>query len=118
MRESLQSKDKQDGSSEVTELDVDIHFEFPFFPAGFTGGSRLNIFNMRSVIMNPPITLIEAEITAMKPSHVATGLSLACPRPATTIAPTTEIAESALVAAYGAKWRRDQGWVDWWSVGA
>src|SRR5947207_15330823 len=74
MRESLQSKDKQDGSSEVTELDVDIHFEFPFFPAGFTGRSRLIIFNLLPVIMNPPITLIKAEITSVKPSNLAAAL--------------------------------------------
>ena len=31
---------------------------------------RLNIFSMRSVIMNPPTTLIVAAVTAMKPSTV------------------------------------------------
>src|SRR5690242_5830739 len=98
MREPLQSENEEDRSRQIAELDVNVHFEFPFLEAGLVGTSRLNIFSIRSVIMNPPITLIDAEITAMKPSHVAIGLSLLCPRPATTIAPTTEIAESAFVA--------------------
>src|SRR5438045_9297826 len=51
---------------------------------------------MRSVIRNPPTTLITAAVTAMKPR---TRLSmLAFPAPATRIAPTTEIAEIALVS--------------------
>src|SRR5437868_14818977 len=96
MREPFEAEDEENRSSQVSELDVDVHFALPFFSAGFTGISRLNILSMRSVMRKPPITLIEAEITAMNPSQVLSELMLC--RPATTSAPTTEIADSALVA--------------------
>src|SRR6185312_11288280 len=98
MGKPLQSKYEQNGSREVGELNVDVQAAFPFWALspGFTGISRLNIFSMRSVIRNPPITLIEAETTATNPSQVLMGLSLC--RPAITMAPTTEIADRALVA--------------------
>src|SRR3954462_3579820 len=55
----------------------------------------LNILSMRSVMMNPPTMLLVAATTAMVPSMVA---SLVLPSPATTIAPTTAMASSALVS--------------------
>ena len=56
---------------------------------------RLNILSMRSVIMNPPTTLIVEATTAMKPSVV-----LRVPRsaPAATSEPTSEMPEMAFVA--------------------
>ena len=50
---------------------------------------------MRSVMMNPPTTLIVAAVTAMKPSMVLTVLR---PAPAATSEPTSEMPEIALVA--------------------
>ena len=72
MCEPLQAKDKQDRCEEIARLDVDVQFELPFLPVAFVGISRLNIRSIRSVIRNPPMTLIEAEITATKPSQVLT----------------------------------------------
>ena len=72
MGEPLQPKYKQDRRKQVAQLDVDVQFERPFFSAGFTGISRLNIFSMRSVMRNPPMTLIEADTTATNPSQVLT----------------------------------------------
>src|SRR5215469_3704550 len=61
-----------------------------FFPSRF-----LNIFTMRSVIRNPLTMLVTTAVIAMKPSTllsvVASGL------PVMRIAPTTEIADIALV---------------------
>src|SRR5918996_114190 len=56
---------------------------------------RLNIFNMRSVITNPPTTFVVAQTTAMNPRTVLTVLYSA---PAVTIEPTSEMPEIALVA--------------------
>ena len=46
-----------------------------------SAASRLNILSMRSVIMNPPTTLIVAAVTAMKPSTVLTRAVVAHRRP-------------------------------------
>ena len=58
-------------------------------------GSRLwNIFSMRSVIMKPPITLMEEAVTAMVPRMVASRVS---PAPAITRDPTRAMPLMALV---------------------
>ena len=57
--------------------------------------ARWNIFSMRSVMMNPPTTLMVAEATAMVPSTV---LTVPWSDPAATSDPTSEIPEIALVA--------------------
>ena len=54
----------------------------------------LNIRSMRSVMKNPPTTLLVAATMAMTPSTVANVLFFS---PTRTIAPTTAIASSALV---------------------
>src|SRR2546427_12233177 len=64
VRQSLEAQDEEHRGREVGELDGGIEHH-RFVPL------RLNIRSMRSVIMNPPITLRLEEVTAMKPSHVA-----------------------------------------------
>jgi hypothetical protein len=56
---------------------------------------RLNIFNIRSVITNPPTTLIVEQVTATNPRIVLTAVWCA---PAVTNDPTRDIPEIALVA--------------------
>src|SRR5438552_11248975 len=55
----------------------------------------LNIFNMRSVMRNPPTTLVLEQATARKPRIV---LSQPLSDPATTSEPISEMPEMALVA--------------------
>jgi len=55
----------------------------------------LNIRSIRSVITNPPTTLVVEQTTAMKPRIVLNVLYFA---PAVTIDPTNEMPEIALVA--------------------
>src|SRR5437762_4833046 len=66
----------------------------PAAPVFGLGRLDLNIFNMRSVIRNPPTMLLVAAITARIPKMNDSVLSC---RPTSTIAPTTAIASSALV---------------------
>ncbi len=70
----------------------------------FVGGSScqcllgplaLNILSIRSVMMNPPTTLLVAAMIAIVPNTVA---SVLLRSPARMIAPTTAIASSALVS--------------------
>src|SRR5205085_1754149 len=59
-------------------------------------GRLLNIFSIRSVIRKPLTMFVTAAVMAMKPSTL---LSVVASRePVITIAPTTEIAEIALVS--------------------
>src|SRR5438128_7028950 len=62
---------------------------------GLVGRLDLNILSMRSVIRNPPTTLLVAAITASVPSTVENVLLCS---PTSTIAPTTAIASSAFVS--------------------
>src|SRR6267154_1189918 len=59
------------------------------------GRLLLNIFSMRSVMKNPPTTLLVAATMAITPSTVANSLLRS---PTRTIAPTTAIASRALVS--------------------
>src|SRR5229473_673110 len=60
----------------------------------FTGRLVLNILSMRSVMKNPPTTLLVAATMAITPRIVANSLLRS---PTRTIAPTTAIASRALV---------------------
>src|SRR5262245_47361268 len=64
--------------------------------------ARLNIASRRSVIKNPPTTLVEEQATAMKPRNVLRKFPHPPAKPshlpATTIEPIKEMPESALVA--------------------
>ena len=63
---------------------------------GFSAGRLdLNIFNMRSVMKNPPTMLLVAATTAMNPK---TAESVLLCSPTSTMAPTTAIASRALVS--------------------
>src|SRR5208282_2840239 len=61
----------------------------------FAGRLVLNILSMRSVIKNPPTTLLVAATIAITPRTVANSLLRS---PTSTIAPTTAMASSALVS--------------------
>ena len=61
----------------------------------FSGLLALNILSMRSVMRNPPTTLLVAATIAMVPRTVASVLLCS---PARMIAPTTAIASRALVS--------------------
>jgi hypothetical protein len=62
--------------------------------AAADSASLLNIFSMRSVIRNPPTTLVEEQATAMRPSAVLSGVYWA---PAITSDPTSAMPEMAFV---------------------
>src|SRR3954465_5842972 len=90
--EPLQPENEQDRRRQVHRFDeVGPHF----LSVSTTRSVRLSMRSMRSVMMNPPTTLIVAEVTATKPRMVAT-----CPwsEPAATNEPTSEMPEIALVA--------------------
>src|SRR5262245_28287707 len=98
MAQSFQTEDKKDRGEQIAEFDkiIAVHQRCSSFPPEAPPLIRsLNILSMRSVIINPPTTLIIAETTAMKPRNLLTSLYFP---PAVRIEPTTEIAEMALVA--------------------
>src|SRR5438309_5194416 len=69
MAESLQAKNEQAGGDEICSFQKILSVAH-FFSSGLAalGASFLrNIFSMRSVIRNPPVTLIMAEVTAAQP---------------------------------------------------
>src|SRR3954447_7625153 len=69
MAQPLQAKNEQAGSDEVCGF-KEILSVAHFFSSGLSvlGASFLrNILSMRSVIRNPPVTLIMAEVTAAQP---------------------------------------------------
>src|SRR5262249_8980725 len=90
-REALQSENEEDRRGQVHRLDK----VGPHFLSLSALSVRLNIRSIRSVMMNPPTTLMVAEITATKPRRVATCPSFA---PAATSEPTSEMPEMAFVA--------------------
>ena len=61
----------------------------------FFSSFRLNILSIRSVMTNPPTTLVVEQTTAVKPRMVLKVLYCA---PAMTIEPTNEMPEMAFVA--------------------
>src|SRR6185436_6024896 len=120
MAQALQSENEKDRGEEVTKFDevgLPVHeeqFRVSSFEFRYRAGVailrtrnlkletrncfyffRLNIRSMRSVITNPPTTLVVEQTTATKPRIVAT---LLWPEPAITIDPTNEMPEIALVA--------------------
>src|SRR5262245_16985991 len=99
MAQSFQAEDEQDRGEQVTEFNkiIAAHQRFSSFPPESLPPPirSLNILSIRSVIINPPTTLIIAEVTAIKPRNLLRSLYLP---PAVRIEPTTEIAEMALVA--------------------
>src|SRR5712691_3284728 len=71
------------------------------------GRLLLNIFSMRSVIKNPPTTLLVAATMAITPITVAN--SLLC-SPTSTIAPTTAMASSAFVSDISGVCSKGETW--------
>src|SRR5271167_790191 len=89
----FQRKDKKNAGDEIDDLDdLLIAGEVGH---GFVGRLLLNILSMRSVIRNPPTTLLVAATTARKP-RMKERLLLCSPT--RTIAPTTAMASRALVS--------------------
>src|SRR5207253_2866990 len=100
-----QSENEEDGRRKIGTLDEIIAHAGDQRPAGGAAGfasrfafgaSRLNIFNIRSVMRKPPTMLEVAHTTATKPRIVAT---LFARDPAAMSEPTSEIPEIAFVAA-------------------
>src|SRR5208282_2401591 len=73
----------------------------------FVGRLVLNIRSMRSVMMNPPTTLLVAATMAITPSTVANVLFFS---PTRTIAPTTAMASSALVSDMSGVCSKGETW--------
>src|SRR5882757_9929097 len=71
------------------------------------GRLLLNIFSMRSVIKNPPTTLLVAATMAITPSTVANSLLRS---PTSTMAPTTAMASSALVSDISGVCSKGETW--------
>src|SRR6266550_2165410 len=78
-----------------------------FVNCGFVGRLVLNILSMRSVMKNPPTTLLVAATMAMTPSTVANVLFLS---PTRTMAPTTAMASRALVSDMSGVCSRGETW--------
>src|SRR5467141_534569 len=93
----LQRQDEQSASDEVNNFD-DVLAAGELGHGGgnhhFVGRLLLNIFSIRSVMRNPPTTLLVAATMAMTPSTAA---KLLLRSPTSTIAPTTAIASRAFV---------------------
>src|SRR5204862_6203371 len=96
----LQRQNEQRAGDQINDLDrvlasseLGVHQDF--VPCGLPGRLDLNILSMRSVMKNPPTTLLFAAMMAITPSTVANVLFFS---PTSTIAPTTAIASSALVS--------------------
>ena len=99
----LQGEDEQGRGDEVGQLD-DVFAADHGGPYLF-GVLALNILSMRSVMRNPPTTLLIAATIAMVPKTVA---SVLLPSPARMIAPTTAMASSALVSDISGVWSRGE----------
>src|SRR5262245_19177576 len=93
--EAVYEKDRGEQIAEFNKV-IAAHHRFSSFPPESLPPPirSLNILSMRSMLMNPPTTLILAEVTAMQPRNLLTSLYFP---PAVRIEPTTEIAEMALV---------------------
>src|SRR6266567_4730497 len=78
-----------------------------FVSWGFVGRLVLNILSMRSVMKNPPTTLLVAATMAMTPSTVANVLFLS---PTRTMAPTTAMASRALVSDMSGVCSKGETW--------
>src|ERR1019366_7568552 len=86
----LQRKNEQRRRNQIREFDEVLAMQH----YGFCGLLDLNIFSMRSVIRNPPTTLLVAATIAIVPRTVE---SVVLCSPAMMIAPTTAIASRAFV---------------------
>src|SRR5215472_17346099 len=90
MRHAFERKDEENGSDQISsfhEVGREGHFA-----SGLASDLRLlNIFSMRSVMPNPPTTLMVAAVTAMKPRMCA-NLGY-CGSPASTREPMSDIPE-------------------------
>src|ERR1700686_3842524 len=91
----FQRQNKENAGDEVDDLD-DLLIAREIGGHGFVGRLDLNIFSMRSVIRNPPTTLLVAAITASTPK---TNDSVLLCSPTSTLAPTTAMASRALGSA-------------------
>src|SRR5262249_54055802 len=89
----LQRQHKQRGRDQVGNFQY--RFARKHRRQDFLGPLALNIFNMRSVMMNPPTMLLVAATMAMVPRIFANSL---LPSPARMIAPPTAIESKALVS--------------------
>src|SRR5258708_16086426 len=102
MAETFQSKDEENRCKQIDGFDQvsEIHFFSSALLFSATTGSFLrNIFNMRSVMRKPPVTLIMAEVTAAHPSNEASrACGPSCFEPAMTSDPINEIPEITFVA--------------------
>src|SRR5215470_19888592 len=89
----LQGENEEGACNQVDDFD-DVLASGEFVHDLGAGRLDLNIFNMRSVIRNPPTILLVAAITASTPRMNDNLLSCL---PTSTIAPTTAMASRALV---------------------
>src|SRR5436305_4934635 len=67
MAQALEPHHKKNGGKQVSGLKDDLSGAH-FFSSAFGASFLWNILSMRSVIRNPPVTLIMAEVTATHPS--------------------------------------------------
>src|SRR5438067_11292405 len=89
----FQRQNEQRAGNQINDLnDVLISGEIGH---GLVGRLLLNIFSMRSVIRNPPTTLLLAATTAITPSTAEKVLLCS---PTSTMAPSTAMASSAFVS--------------------
>src|SRR5262249_35294253 len=88
MAHPFQGKDERRGRKQISEFCNVRHDYFP-------GSRLLNILSIRSVIRSPLTMLVIDAATAMVPRTV---VAVVCCRPARRIAPTTAMAEIALVS--------------------
>src|SRR5215510_8997342 len=99
MAQPFQTEDEKDRGEQIAEFDkiIAVHQRCSSFPPESPPPPirSLNILSILSVIINPPTTLIIAEMTAMNPRNLLTSLYFP---PAVRIDPTTDIAEIAFVA--------------------
>ena len=94
-RQPAQAQDEEDRRDEVREADErGVHGVRRLRLRRLAGRPFLNMRSMRSVIMNPPTTLMVAAVTAMKPRTARAEPWCA---PAATSEPTSEMPQMALV---------------------
>src|SRR5579872_7186177 len=100
MAQPFQSENKQDGGGQIGGFKkiAGVHFFSPVLSSVFMASFLRNILSMRSVIRNPPVTLIVAEVTAAHPRIEASRVWFSWLAPAMTREPISEMPEMALVA--------------------
>src|SRR5262249_2899424 len=95
--QALEAHDKENGSDQVRAFQKILAVAH-FFSSAWTASFLRNIFNMRSVIRKPPVTLIMAEVIARQPRIEASVWVCSYLDPAITSEPINEMPEMALVA--------------------